>query len=544
MRLAVDLCWRVDHQKTLSNAAPPGPGTLPGPEVVLSPAPGLWAGLVGEGPSVEVGERAAVDGPRGAELRAAHAALARVFRAELGLASDRAVIMSGHQAQFWHAGILAKVLAGDALARAAGQRRSGADGAAKNMPARAWLVVDQDASDSALLTYPKLAAGGSHALPGAGAWNVAGEAVAAELRADCAVASLGAFAPTAVPEDGATGDVARGLRAIGEVLGRHRGAASAAVQIAGANAELLSGLVPGGAGTLVLASRLSRTSAFRLLLEKMAADPAGCTRAYNEAVASVGRHDLGTLTLAPEKGRVELPLWQLAPVGRPGPRKRVFASTLGDVPLDRLAARALLMTGLLRWLGCEVFIHGTGGGASEVSGGGAGAGEAAGGYDRAAERWFMAWLGVRLAPSVVASATLTLPMGVAATTTVLEVLRARHAAHAAQHAPRLVGDGAAQARKDELVARIAQVSDRGERRALYLAMHAELAEYRRARAEAIGAFGRRAEGLDAALAAERVLHVRTWPWALHPRGRLLELKRAIDRALGVGPRAGPGGVHA
>jgi hypothetical protein len=53
------------------------------------------------------------------------------FRRELGLPTGKPLIMTGHQAEFWHTGILAKYLAADAAAGALG-----AD--------VAWLVVDQD----------------------------------------------------------------------------------------------------------------------------------------------------------------------------------------------------------------------------------------------------------------------------------------------------------------------------------------------------------------------------------------------------------------
>jgi len=465
--------------------------------------------------------------------------MSAAFRRELGLAVVGPVVMSGHQAQFWHAGILSKALAMSAVRRAglgAGVRVPG------GRVSGAWVVVDQDASDSVTLAYPRSGAedragaedsASGSAMPVSAAWLMSSGGQDAELRADCAMGSLGAFAPTDVPSDAATPEVRRGLLAVREVLGRHAGAESAAAQVAGANAELLGSLIEplggggggldGPLGRLVFASRLSQTGAMRWLLERMVADPVACVRAYNEAVAEVGRHDLAPLTCVPEKGRVELPLWQLSGAGKPGPRKRVFAHTLGNAPVASLSPRAIMMTALLRWLGCELFIHGTGGGASAAEGG----------YDRAAELWMRSWLGVRIAPSVVATGTLLLPLGHTPVASERDVLAAQHAAHGVRHAPGLLGDSAAQAAKDALVAQMRATSDRGERRALYLRMHAGLETYRQGHTAELAAARERGASLTSQVAGERVLHVRTWPWLLHSRARLLGLKRAMDGAFGL-----------
>jgi hypothetical protein len=296
--------------------------------------------------------------------------------------------MSGHQAQWWHAGILAKQ-----IALAAVCMRADAAGA--------WVVVDQDASESASLTYPAAARGGP--LPTRGVWAVASDALAAQLRADVAIGDLPAFAPSAPPSDAATPDIARGHRAIADSAARWAHASSAAEQIARANAELVAAATGEPQNVpIVLATSILRTTAGRALLEKMADDPAACVAAYNEAVKQSGVHTIAPLSFVPEKGRYELPLWQLSGKGnKPSPRRRVFSSTLSDTPLETLAPRGILMSALLRWLGCDLFIHGLGGGATGEEGG----------YDKVGEVWMQLWLGVDLAPSVTATATVLLPMG-------------------------------------------------------------------------------------------------------------------------------------
>ena len=65
----------------------------------------------------------------------------KAARSELGLPTDRPVVMSGHQAGLWHAGILAKHLATNAAARTADAHA-------------AWLVVDQDTEPPMKLAWP------------------------------------------------------------------------------------------------------------------------------------------------------------------------------------------------------------------------------------------------------------------------------------------------------------------------------------------------------------------------------------------------------
>jgi hypothetical protein len=62
-------------------------------------------------------------------------------RQELGLPTDRPVVMSGHQTTFWHPGILAKWYAMNAAA----QRVHGAT---------AWVAVDHDTDDPTAIAYP------------------------------------------------------------------------------------------------------------------------------------------------------------------------------------------------------------------------------------------------------------------------------------------------------------------------------------------------------------------------------------------------------
>ncbi|MGA1222965.1 MAG: hypothetical protein ACO31E_00190, partial [Phycisphaerales bacterium] len=84
------------------------------------------------------------DGPR--VLGETLGAWRRASRAALGLPVDRPVVMTGHQAGIWHAGIAEKFLVGAALAAECGG-------------VLAHVVVDHDLNDASLVAYPALVEG-------------------------------------------------------------------------------------------------------------------------------------------------------------------------------------------------------------------------------------------------------------------------------------------------------------------------------------------------------------------------------------------------
>src|SRR5690606_35198771 len=100
---------------------------------------------------------------------------------------------------------------------------------------------------------------------------------------------------------------------------------------------------------------------------------------------------------------------------------------LGDP--TTLMPRALSMTALVRMHACELFIHGTGGAA----------------YDAITDEWIPAWLGVPVAPTGMATATMHLPLdrfAIDAGT----VREAATLAHKARHDPAVLNDGDRRAR--------------------------------------------------------------------------------------------------
>jgi hypothetical protein len=435
---------------------------------------------------------------RGLPTPRPHHPWAADFRRQLGLPVGVPLIMTGHQPTLWHAGILAKYLAAGAAARALGA-----------VPA--WLVVDQDEVGPLEIRYPRLERGvpraGRVVLSDAGPAEppAAGRAVTRELGP-----LRTAYADQASRTTPASPDVAAGLARIESALAEAaEGSANLAEQVASALALLMEPLTP--PAPTVFATALSRTDAFARLWDRMRADPAACVSAYNEAAAAFPHAGVRTLAAAP--GRVELPVWRLEPGSA---RRRVFSDAASGVPAHTLAPRALLMTGLVRLCGCDLFIHGTGGHA----------------YDRITDRWLERWLGVAaLAPTALVTATLRItPPGVEG----LEpesVWRARWRASHARHNPGALDDADAARAKGELLRAIASAPRRSPaRRELFRRLHEGLERYRAAHAARLGAIDADARALSERLDALGVLADRTWPFPLHPPAALAGLSDAINAA--------------
>ena len=398
--------------------------------------------------------------------------------------------MTGHQAGLWHAGILAKYLAADTLARPA--------------PGSAWshVIVDQDINDAGALTVPTsdLRRATIRLAPG----------TPGRVTAKQPASSRAGTAPTNVhPAIAAR---------VAEIIAMVPVAASAP-DLPSQLEAMLRGLceplfaLPRG----VRATRLADTEGFRRLLVAMADDPAGCVGHYNAAAATVPRARLAPLRAL--NGRVELPLWRIDPDS--GTRHPVFSDSLAVTPVDQLAPRALLLSAFLRLFVCDLFIHGTGGGL----------------YDQATDAWLARWRPAwRPCPGAVVSATLTLPLADPGTLPSPEAIaKARHDAHAARHDPSRLGDGAASRTRSVLLGRIREAkASGGDARGAYVAMHAMLEEMRTRHRAELDALDAKAAMLEAAGEASRVAHDRTWSFALHAQASLDSLRTLIDRELALG----------
>jgi hypothetical protein len=459
--------------------------------VVLHPAPATWTSQLRSVPLTDVQRR---------------------FRAQLGLpigggaVVDPLIIMSGHQAELWHPGIFAKVAAAHAFAQTV---------SAAGMPSHtAWLVVDQDANEPQKLKYPALGKRGELV---AREWNIDPTPVLAETPTGMRPA-LGSGKPLSpVPTDVADQALAARLGQLREAIFAHMDAPHAAGQITRVLASLIEPASP--LPMTLLATALSRTHLFTKLVDKMIDDPLACIRAYNAAATAFPLSGIRAL----DESRAELPLWHV----RPGePRRRVLAPALVKIPREELAPRALLMTGLVRVAGCDLFIHGIGGGGlSENTG-----------YDNVTAQWFNTWLGAdmaqwggKLAPEVTASATLRLALPGPDAPSQQEIAHAQWRAHAARHQPSILGDSAGQHGRDALLAQIRTARSRGEQpAAAFRALHAMLDQQRGRHAFQLAALDADAAAFKGRSAESLVRHDRTWSVALHSDASLRDLARAVS----------------
>lgn len=419
------------------------------------------------------------------------------FREQLGLGTDRPIVMSGHQAGVWHPGIVAKWFACVAAGRALGAQP-------------VWLVVDQDENDPAEIAYPVRTGAG---LLERRVWRLGEpiEGVCNAMRAP--------IAPVAVPTPGdgsfAAAAVGVGLGRVFEAVGNRAQEETLARQFAFAAADLLAGLcdVP----TLVFATAIGKTDAFSRTLASMRTEAAACVRAYNAATETHRDAGVRPMRIDEAGGSIELPAWDLTR----STRRPVFA---GDSGLHgEPAPRALLMTSLVRSFGCELFIHGSGGGTENS------------GYDRVTDDWWSAWRGrPPRAPTVMATATRTLDLGDGAIPTPAQIERARSHAHRARHDPAIVGDEEAAMAKRALLAKVAAIKQRGEDPGpVFREMQELLRAYRQRREEDLSRLEVEAERLRARADEAVIAHDRTWAFALYPDAALKSLRDEVFAAFGA-----------
>jgi len=426
------------------------------------------------------------------------------MRRELGLPTDRPIIMTGHQAVFWHPGILVKYLAADEAAAALGARA-------------AWVVVDHDTDDPWVVRYPARDGAGRLA---AKQFDLRTNGERAGKTGDVAVYRRASISPARdMPTDAVNAGVEEGLLAIRNAAAAHTGEPNAALQVAKAVGELL--VLRAASTPMVFSSKLSGTALFGRVLAAMEHDPRACIAAYNLAVASVPGAGLRPLYFDKVNERYELPLWRIVASGA---RTRVHAEDVGGVARGELAPRALLMTALLRLGACDLFIHGTGGSL----------------YERANDAWISGWLagaagGGEAAPVAVVTATRRLPLMGGEPPTARDVARAKWAAHHARHDPGMLGDEAGAALRRELVAAIKSARRVGKSpRRAFEELHEFLKDRRATGGDRLRALEQHAaevsgRALDAAVASDR-----TWAFPLYPREIHSELRREIMTRFGGG----------
>lgn len=403
-------------------------------------------------------------------------------RAALGL-PDRPVIASGHQSECWHAGILAKSLWVQAIAR-------------REHALAVHVVVDQDGFDGMPLEWPFQRPDGW--------WGVRGHRFAASAESTAAVACA-AFRPRPVdPGAGVDPRVSASVQAVHDALRQHSAASSAAMQGTLAMLDLAGPWLAPPA--LVRASDLMRTTLARRLLERMLEDPERCARHFNAALRHAPR---AARALHVRGADSELPVWMLGPDGT---RLRASAQALGDA-LSRgetVLPRAFLMSAIARTALADRFTHGLGGGV----------------YEQATDRWMREWLGWSPPPHDVVSASLRmeLPMPPAPAKAAMPWRRAWCDPDLLESGG--TGPSAIRQRALEFIASIPPRDPR--RRAAFRELVNERNSERLRRSGELDALRGAEEAAGAARLARELAARRTWCFALLDPRRVTALRDALE----------------
>ena len=431
------------------------------------------------------------------------AAAARDRLAAPALAPRRPLVATGHQAWLWHPGILAK----DAAARACAEAF---DGTALH------LVVDHDPPSELRVAVPlrdgdrltveeiELASPRRDVPPG---WQPPVDPATIAAALESARARLGAR-------------LARPLAPLARAFADPPACATLAEQI-GAAVNRLREAEP-GAMPLAFLRELLGTRAWADFAGRLLRDAPACAAAYNAAVAA--HPDAGLSSLSVGEQRVELPLWALA-WGEP--RRRVYVAAgeraarfadgtpLAERPDAVLAPRALALSAWMRAWGCDLFVHGRGGGV----------------YDKVTDDWWARWTGGALAPAVVASADLPLSLD-APEAEPDDLARARWWRHHLPfNADRVLPWARPQrAAKRAILRAMARETDRRRRARFYRSLQGINRALAAAATEHIDEAESAVERARAGLANRALLRKRDWCIGLYETRELAALRPARGRA--------------
>lgn len=471
------------------------------------------------------------------------------LRDRLGLRAP--LVLTGHQPEFFHAGVLAKNFAARRLAA-----RHGAD--------VAFIAVDSDTPNSTFLRVPRVAGGATHIvqLDAPGCDTRAAYQHWPDQPLDRWVAFFAQAAATAPPE----GDALLGAFARAWIDATRRGGAYVnCFEAALMAAEAATAVDPLPHRTI---SRVAETPEFRVFAAHLLLHAPDFASAYNAAqqryrrrhhVRSAGRPvpPLETLDDA-----VESPFWLEQ---RGAPRQRLFVRSspatvdllsgrriVMSVPRERFAdadahatpwplaaagwsiqPRALALSGFLRLCLADVFIHGIGGGK----------------YDEITEEFAAEFFGSALPPACCVSATVRLPLP-HSRFSVDDLRRLKRDARDVIHNPQRHVAGAPAEfvrRREELIRQSAALrADAPHERESRRLVHREI---RRVNGKILdadpwrqSAYQQRIEVLERQLAQDRIARDREYFFGLHSIESMRALRDALFAALpidGAPPTAGP-----
>ena len=387
-----------------------------------------------------------------------------------GLDPDRPVVVVGHQPTIWHAGILAKFLAADALVdQCNGQL--------------VHLVVDGHRGPFGTVEWPDVD-------------GVGGLELSQWTFRDVDEATPMAMQPASMPEACPSG-APDGLDHIASALQEFADASNAAVQQAQTLDRLMDPHV--GPRTTITTSELMSSPSGVALLNRMAEDAEACRVAYNAAVASDPTLDIALL----EPG--QLPMWSI------DEQSSMRTASMDDAPGARRFPKALWTTALARLGLGDCFIHGIGG----VR------------YDGAMEQWIGTWLQEQPCPMMLATASVLLPLGAAEDWRSMRQMRIAQARRQRHDPAMLRGSGVSSA-KAALLEEIAGFPVKSsERRDAFRRMHDTL------RAHPAAGSGVLSDEEQRRLArGEAIATSRTWAFPLHDSASLQQLRQDIRHRFG------------
>lgn len=391
--------------------------------------------------------------------------------------------LSGHQPSFFHAGILAKRVALEKRARASD---------AKCL----WLLSDQDVNDPGSIAYPDLDEDGNlvrrtwHALPS----SAGVPTFAAPWKEPSSPPRVSSLLPTSIQA---------GLDRMHDALVQANGD-TIADRFHEATELLLEDLLHETC-SLVKASTILDMHCGRTALEKIASEPKACAHAWNEAVGAVERSARRLKVDGLDDADIEAPVWVL------DARSKRQRGTIRDVRAHleggpRVSPRAFFMTAIARAELCTQMIHGTGGERYEV----------------VTQLWAESFLGFRLAPTSIVTATLRLPLDEfapeATPTTDIDLIRRL------EHDPWPDRD-----EKRRWLEKI-EAAPPGSvlRQEIFQDMHSTMGKLRVPLAATLS--GMRASRVAArtASASAEIASERTWPWPLHDAKSLESLTAKVE----------------
>ncbi len=431
-------------------------------------------------------------------------------RNELGIQECSTVIGTGHQAAFWHPGILAKYLAAEAFA----------DVHRKDLhvspPSILELVVDQDTNDPLQFRAPAKSKKNDALVVQD---IVLGNATNRERYTELPLASCPPVEPKEIESRGAGAATCLLEAALGEQATH---ANTLAEQVTFANQQIRQSTFSKGGQShvatncaTVYATALPTTSLWKHLLKSMLDDPIRMAKAYNAAVSEFPNAKMKPLEITADS--IELPVWIIDE--ETGDRNHAFAHDFDSSDgAENISVwpRALLMTGLVRLLLVDVFIHGLGGK----------------NYDQVTEHWFKNWLGVTLAPMVAVSADVWLDFGITPASPE-DIHQARWYRHHLQYNLDRESESKSarnEAKKRALLDRINELPRRSAARyAAYLELQVFQEDLREKHANVLSAADNEIKNREQAHEHRRIIEDRTWAFPLYPKATLQELDRQIRR---------------